>query len=71
MAVPSNYRLRLGDGYYKDDGSGPYWADQAGVMTLMTTMTAIVGAALNTAYHYKLGSGYFHTDTGAGPYAAS
>lgn len=72
MAVPSDYKLRVGDGYYKlSDGSGPYWADQAGVMTLMTSMTAIVGAATNSAYRYEVGSGYFHTATGAGPYAAS
>ena len=54
----------------KDDRSGPYWLDDSGVGTLMTTMPALDGIATDAAYEYRDGAGWFKKSTGAGPYAS-
>lgn len=69
----TDYDYRDGSGYYKKtDMSGPYWLDDAGTGTLMTTMVAVPGAsAAGSGYVYRDGAGWFKEATGAGPYAAS
>lgn len=69
----ADFEYRDGSGYYrKDDYSGPYWLDDSGDGTLLSTsFTAVSGASTNPDYEYRDGAGWFKKSTGAGPYVAS
>lgn len=69
----ADYSYRDGSGYYLiADQSGPYWLDDAGDGTLLSTSwPTVAGASTSSAYEYRDGAGWFRKTTGAGPYTAS
>lgn len=69
----SEYAYRDGSGYYKvSDESGPYWLDDSGVGTLLSTSwPTVAGASTSPLYHFRSGAGWFRNSTGAGPYTSS
>ena len=70
----ADFDYRDGSGYYsKADYSGPYWLDDDGVGTLLSTSwPSVSGASVDDVnYEYRSGAGWFRRSTGAGPYTSS
>ena len=70
----SDFAIRRGSGYYRiDDSSGPYWLDDNGDGTLLSTSWPTVEGAATPGSGYEFGHdcGWFKITTKAGPYTAS